>query len=46
MDEKPNGVTMPDSKSRSTRITRIALIAVVIIEAMAMVPLIIHLANK
>ena len=36
---------MPDSKS-STRITRIAIIVVVIIEAAAMVPLIIHLANK
>ena len=42
MDEKADGVTMPDSKSS----TRITIIALVIIEAAAMVPLIIHLANK
>lgn len=36
----------PTPRDRSKRVLKIAVIAVVIIEAMAMVPLIIHLANK
>jgi len=39
-------VPEPTSRDRSKRVLKVAVIAVVIIEAMAMVPLIIHLANK
>jgi hypothetical protein len=39
-------VPEPKHRDRSKRALKIAVIAVVIIEAMAMVPLVIHLANK
>jgi hypothetical protein len=35
-----------ESRSRDKRVLKIAVIAIAVIEAMAMVPLIIHLANK
>jgi|KBSSwiStaDraftv2_1062776.scaffolds.fasta_scaffold349439_2 hypothetical protein len=39
-------VPEPTSRDRSKRVLKVAVIAVVIIEAMAIVPLVIHLANK